>query len=198
MEELRLDLRAVARAPLFNYLAPSESVDETVVSLMGIEPVSVDYRERSLTQVKLDSQVGRRKLCPRLCPNGCLRSTSTITYGETPRDIEEKRDDRGDVDLSYVRYIGRQWFWAGVARFESNESMGVTLRSQLGGWVGRRLVNSNRARFEVGWGAVFNNENGVDTAPTQNVEGLIGFQGSTTRITGPRRPLIRASTTFRA
>jgi hypothetical protein len=26
------------------------------------------------------------ELCPRLCPNGCLRSTNTVTYGETPRD----------------------------------------------------------------------------------------------------------------
>jgi hypothetical protein len=72
--------------------------------------------------------------------------------------------------------MGRQWFWAGVARFESNESLGLTLRSQLGGWVGLRLVNSNRARFEVGWGAVFNNENGVDTEPRQNTEGLLGLQ----------------------
>ena len=39
---------------------------------------------------------------------------------------EDKRDDRGSVDFPYVRYIGRQWFWAGIARFESNESMGLT------------------------------------------------------------------------
>ena len=39
-------------------------------------------------------------------------------------------------------------------------------------------MNSNRARFEVGWDGVFNNENGVDTEPTQNVEGLMGFQDS--------------------
>jgi hypothetical protein len=28
-----------------------------------------------------------RKLCPRLCPNGCLLSTNTVTYGETSRNI---------------------------------------------------------------------------------------------------------------
>ena len=55
---------------------------------------------------------------------------------------------------------------------------------------------SNRARFEVGWGAVFNNENGVDTEPTQNVEGLIGFQGSYLTYDRPGPP--RVSTTFRA
>jgi acetyl esterase/lipase len=31
-------------------------------------------------------QIGRRKLCPRLCPNGCLPCTNTVTYGETRRE----------------------------------------------------------------------------------------------------------------
>jgi hypothetical protein len=31
--------RTAATAPLFNYLAPSESADEKMVSLVGIEPV---------------------------------------------------------------------------------------------------------------------------------------------------------------
>jgi hypothetical protein len=89
---------------------------------------------------------------------------------------DDQRDDRGSADLSYTRDIGRRWFWAGIGRFESNESLGLTLRSQLGGWVGVRLVNSNRARFEVGWGAVYNNENGLDTETRRNTEGLLGFQ----------------------
>ena len=75
-----------------------------------------------------------------------------------------------------MRYIGRQWFWAGVARFETNENLGLTLRSQLGGWMGLRPVNTNRARFEFGWGAVYNNEDGVDTEPRRNIEGLLGLQ----------------------
>jgi hypothetical protein len=35
----------------------------------------------------LNGGVHPRKLCPRLCPNACLPSTSTVTYGQTPRDI---------------------------------------------------------------------------------------------------------------
>jgi hypothetical protein len=29
---------------------------------------------------------GESELCPILCPNACLPSTNTISYGETPRD----------------------------------------------------------------------------------------------------------------
>jgi hypothetical protein len=29
------------------------------------------------------------ELCPRLCPDGCLPSTNTITYRETPRDSSQ-------------------------------------------------------------------------------------------------------------
>ena len=35
----------------------------------------------------LEWQVGRQELCPRLCPNGCLPSTNTVTYGATPREM---------------------------------------------------------------------------------------------------------------
>jgi hypothetical protein len=127
-------------------------------------------RSSGIAQFNLNSEVTFHR------PAFMLQLTTSDTL--IRRSDEEKRDDRGSVDFSYVRYVGRQWFGAGVARFESNESLGLTLRSQLGGWVGLRLVNSNRARFEVGWGAVYNNEDGVDTEPRRNIEGLLGLQTS--------------------
>jgi hypothetical protein len=58
-----------------------------LVSLTVIEPVSVDYREKSLTVEEIRLAGWSRKLCPRLCPNGCLLPTNTVAYGETSRDI---------------------------------------------------------------------------------------------------------------
>src|SRR4030095_1018998 len=46
---------------------------------------------------KLDWQIGRRKLCPGLCPNGCLPSTNTVTYGETRRETS-----RGSTKQAYT------------------------------------------------------------------------------------------------
>ena len=66
----------------------------------------------------------------------------------------------------------------GAARFESNESLGLELRSQVAGGGGPRLVNSNRAQMQIGGGLALNDERGVDVEPVQNVEGLLTFQMS--------------------
>ena len=52
----------------------------------------------------------------------------------------------------------------------------VVLRSQAGAAVGYRLVNSNNAQVIFGGGLTGNNEQGVDTAATQNLEGVINFK----------------------
>jgi hypothetical protein len=104
------------------------------------------------------------------------RLTASLTITQTSDD--PGRDDRGSVEASYLRYPWREWFIASAARFESNESLGLKLRSQIGAATGPRHVNSNRAQLSLGGGVVFNDERGVDVEPTQNVEGLIVFTTS--------------------
>ena len=89
-----------------------------------------------------------------------------------------ERDDRGYLELGYVRYRGRRWLIGGAASFENNESLGVVLRSQAGGMVGQRLVNTNKAQLELGAGLVGNNEQGVDTPATQNLEAALTLSTS--------------------
>jgi hypothetical protein len=96
----------------------------------------------------------------------------------TARSDDSERDDRGTVELSYVRYRGRRWFVSGAGRFDSNGSLGLLLRSQVGGAIGQRIVNTNRAQFELGAGLVLNDERAVDAEPTQNVEGLLSLKTS--------------------
>jgi hypothetical protein len=96
----------------------------------------------------------------------------------TARDGDEGRDDRAAVDLSYVRYRGPRWFISGTTRLDSNESLGLVLRSQVGAVAGQRLVNTNHAQFEVGAGFAVNDERAVDAAATQNVEGVLGLKSS--------------------
>jgi hypothetical protein len=67
---------------------------------------------------------------------------------------------------------------ASSARFETNESLGLLLRSQFGGAVGPRLVNSNRATMSAGAGLVFNDERGVDVESTRNLEALFVYTTS--------------------
>jgi hypothetical protein len=88
-----------------------------------------------------------------------------------------EKDDRGALNLGYVRYRGR-WLMGGGGSFENNESLGIVLRSQVGGIVGRRLVNTNRAQLQLAGGLVVNNEEGVDVPNTQNLEGIASFRSS--------------------
>ena len=91
---------------------------------------------------------------------------------------DESRDDRGTLEFAYLKYRWQEWFISGAARFESNESLGLKLRSQGGFAIGPRLVNSNRAQVAAGAGLVFNDERGVDVEPTQNIEALLVFRAS--------------------
>jgi hypothetical protein len=102
-------------------------------------------------------------------PASQARLTASLTLTQTRDD--PGRDDRGSVEASYLRYPWREWFIVIAGRFESNESVGVTLRSQVGAATGPRLINSNRAQLWVGGGVVVNNEQGVDVESTRNVEG---------------------------
>ena len=96
----------------------------------------------------------------------------------TREDDEIDRDDRWTVELSYLREPWQRWFAVIVGRFESNESLGLELRSQVGAGVGPRLVNTNRAQMSVAGGLVVNNERGIDVEPTENVEALLVFATS--------------------
>ena len=109
-------------------------------------------------------------------PAFAFRMTASATL--THRTDEDKRDDQGAIDFWYARYRGRRWFVSGAGRLESNESLGLVLRSSAGGAVGLRLVNTNHAQFELTGGLVGNQEQGVDTESTNNLEGLLALRSS--------------------
>jgi hypothetical protein len=104
-------------------------------------------------------------------PASTLRAALSLTA--TAKDDDEGRDDRGSFETSYLRYPWKRWFATVVGRFETNESLGLTLRSQIGGAIGPRLVNTNRTQLALGAGLVV--ERGVDVEPTRNVEALFLF-----------------------
>ena len=104
------------------------------------------------------------------------RVAASVTLTRSEED--SNRDDRATLDLSYLRYPWKRWILLGVGRFETNESLGVVLRSQAAAAVGPRLVNSNRAQLSVAAGLAFNDEQGVDVDATQNLEAIVVFQTS--------------------
>src|SRR5262245_34792491 len=130
--------------------------------------VDVGYsftRSSGVSQLNLNSDTVYAK------PASRMRLTASATL--TQKEDDPGRDDRASVEASYLRYPWQNWFITGAGRFESNESLGIELRSQIGGAVGPRLVNTTRGQLAIGGGLVFNHEQGVDVEPTKNVEGLI-------------------------
>lgn len=127
-------------------------------------------RSSGVAQLNFNSNTVLRK------PASQARLIASMTVTQT--DDEEGRDDRGSIEASYLRYPWQEVFINGAGRFETNESLGIELRSQIGAAIGPRLVNSNRGYLSIGGGLAFNHERGVDVEPTQNIEALATFRTS--------------------
>ncbi len=125
-------------------------------------------RSSGVSQLNLNSDTVYRRLASR------ARLTASLTQ-TTTKDDESDQDDRAYAELSYLRYPWQRWFILTAGRFETNESVGLKLRSQIGAAAGPRLVNSNRAQLVIGGGLAFNREQGVDVEPTENLEAFFTF-----------------------
>jgi hypothetical protein len=96
-------------------------------------------RSSGIAQLNVNSTTWYRR------PGFQARLNASFTGTET--DGTDKRDDRGAVDLAYISYRFTPRVVSAFARFESNESLGIELRSQAGAAPRPPRVNSNpRAR----------------------------------------------------
>jgi hypothetical protein len=75
------------------------------------------------------------------------RARLMASLNQTHKDDDSETDDRGSIEASYLRYPWQRWFVAAAGRFETNRSLGLELRSQIGAAFGPRLVNSNRGQL---------------------------------------------------
>jgi Protein of unknown function, DUF481 len=107
-----------------------------------------------------------------------FRGRLLASLTQIEKDDGSGRDDRGTLEASYLYYRWTEWFVGGAARFETNESLGLVLRSQLGAVVGPRLINSNRGQMSMAAGMVVNDEQGVDVESSRNLEALFVFATS--------------------
>jgi hypothetical protein len=92
------------------------------------------------------------------------------SYTATVTDDDPDPTDRGSIEGTYARFLPKRLILLGIGRLESNESLGLLLRSEGGVGLGPSLVDTNRAQIWVGAGVMVNNEHGVDVEPTQNIE----------------------------
>lgn len=156
-----------------------------IIEITGLVPVGANFwrridgsvdagftytRSSGIATATLNLQTSYRR------PAFYLQFTASATL--TEGDDSETSDDRAAIEVSYVRYRGRRLYLSGALRLENNESLGVVLRSQVGGQIGLRVVNTNRAQLALGGGLVVNDEQPVDAPHRQNLEGLVAVSTS--------------------
>lgn len=87
--------------------------------------------------------------------------------------------ERADLGLNITRFRSNRWFNSYLLGFESNDELGLSLRSSIGVGMGRYLIQTNTSELAVLGGLVGTAESFVGDASSQeNVEGLLGIQYS--------------------
>ena len=125
-------------------------------------------RSSAIAQLSMNSNTAFR------VPAWEARLDASATLTENAND--GVRDDRATLQAGYFRFLGQHLFVGAGGGFESNESLGLILRSQVAGTAGVRLVNSNRAQLSISAGVAGNDEQNVDADATQNIEGILTFR----------------------
>lgn len=92
-------------------------------------------------------------------------------WNETSR-TESNNSSRADLVGNYTRFLRDRWFWKATTGFETNEELGLDLRTIVAGTAGRYLIQSPTLRFELNAGLAGNWENRQDGTST-SAEGLI-------------------------
>lgn len=92
-------------------------------------------------------------------------------WNETSR-TENNNSSRADLVVDYTRFLRNRWFWKATTGFETNEELGLDLRTLVAGTAGRYLIQRPTLRFEVNAGLAGNHEERLD-GTTTSAEGLI-------------------------
>ena len=72
------------------------------------------------------------------------KATTKSTYSSfLTRQQELDSQTRNDLAITHERRFGERWFAVGLYQYQQNEELGLELRSQAGGGVGRYLKQSN-------------------------------------------------------
>jgi putative salt-induced outer membrane protein YdiY len=95
----------------------------------------------------------------------------SANWNETSRS-ENNNSSRADVVGNYTRFLRNRWFWKASAGFETNEELGLDLRTLVAGTAGRYLIQNPTLRLEMNAGLAGNWEDRQD-GTTTSAEGLI-------------------------
>lgn len=113
-----------------------------------------------------------------------IDGSTAVTTQDGPNDTQ-----RFDVTGQFRRFLAQRWFWQSTLLFESNDELGLNLRTALGGAIGRYLMQSHYHEWAVYAGANVTDESEVAAPTRQNIEALFGTQFAFFQYDTPERTL---------
>ena len=130
-----------------------------------------------VAQVNLGFRVMHRTLTRSFTVEGSTINTD---------DAATETTQRTDLRMSTNRYRANRWFNAYLVGFESNDELGLKLRSSINASIGRYLRQTNTTEFAVLGGIVASTESlTTDVASQENLEGLLGLEYSRYNFSDP-------------
>jgi len=136
---------------------------------------SVDaYSDLGMNIVRGNNQVTQLSFGAGIGYEGTDFETSLDASSIVNEQSETDDTRRNTVRAAYTYLLSTKWQSSGFYQFESDEQQGLEGRSLLGGFIGHRLVNSRRHRFDVYAGAAVNSEKFEGLPREETPEGLVG------------------------
>jgi len=126
-----------------------------------------------------------------------IRSFTLDTSTITTSDQQNEATQRSSLNLNMTRFRKNRWFNSYLLSLESNDELGLDLRTSLGAGLGRYLVQTNSSELSAAAGLVGTSEQLAGQNSTeQNVEGLLGLEYSRYVFDDPSLDLATSVTLF--
>ena len=158
-----------------------ELTDTPLYQIASMKPLRID--ERFLQQ--LEGEVSAGLDYGQVADLLLVNLDSSLRYREEKYEIElglnwaqTRRDEgnnysRSSLIVDYTRLLEDRYFWATSLGFESNEGLGIDLRSIVAGAAGRFLVQTPIMQLHLSAGLAGSAEDRTNGTSQESIEGLI-------------------------
>ena len=111
---------------------------------------------------------------------------------------ETGRTTRQDYSAGYRRYFGHRWFSAYVLNAQTNDELGLDLRTLAGAGIGRALIQQNKATLSLLGGLAYTVERQTEGMERTDTEFVGSLSSDIFRFNTPKLDLDTTLTAFRS
>jgi hypothetical protein len=120
----------------------------------------------------------------------------TIDGSAIITEQESGRTANQDYSLDYRRYFGHRWLSEYVGQIQSNDALGLDLRTLVAAAIGRNLIQGNKAILGLIGGLAYTTERETEGEDREDVEFVTSLSADVFRFNDPKLDLDVQSTFF--